>query len=147
VHLRKDRLIASTGGKVTGVRSTRRAVAIAQLVLLHLAHRVARQFGDDVHGAGVLVAGQLRGDGCGDLDWWFNTALRPPPPNAKPAKPKPEMTLADMPRQCRAVANAPAMGSTGSMIAATSTRATAAAAGLPYAPSGSIPIPTNRPAR
>lgn len=88
-----------------------------------------------------------RGDGCGDLDWWFDVALQPPPPNAKPAKPKPAMTLADMPRQCRAVANAPAMGATGNMIAASSPRAVPASVGLAYAPTGSVPIPTDRPER
>jgi penicillin-insensitive murein endopeptidase len=41
------------------------------------------------------------GDGCGaELDYWF----RPPPPPPKvPPKPKPELTLADLPAQCREV--------------------------------------------
>jgi len=41
------------------------------------------------------------GDGCGaELDTWF----RPPPPPPKvPPKPKPELTLADLPAQCRQV--------------------------------------------
>jgi penicillin-insensitive murein endopeptidase len=41
-----------------------------------------------------------RGDGCGDeLASWF----RPPPEPAKPAKPKPPLTLADLPPECAEV--------------------------------------------
>jgi penicillin-insensitive murein endopeptidase len=38
------------------------------------------------------------GDGCGaDLDYWFT------PAPYKPVKPSPPLTLADLPKQCRAV--------------------------------------------
>ncbi|MCB1472726.1 MAG: penicillin-insensitive murein endopeptidase [Rhodobiaceae bacterium] len=40
------------------------------------------------------------GDGCGaELDAWF----RPPPANAPKRKPRPELTLASLPRECRTV--------------------------------------------
>lgn len=47
------------------------------------------------------------GDGCGaDLDAWFRPP--PPPPKVPPKiKPKPELTLADLPAQCREVLAAP----------------------------------------
>ncbi|MBO0661581.1 penicillin-insensitive murein endopeptidase [Jiella sp. MQZ9-1] len=63
------------------------------------------------------------GDGCSKLDWWFNVALQPSPPNAKPPKPKPPLTLAGMPAACRAVLAAPAAGgaSGGAMTAAQTT--------------------------
>lgn len=47
-----------------------------------------------------------REDGCGDLDWWFDVALQPPPPGAPPYKPKPPLTMADLPRACAAVLDA-----------------------------------------
>nr|WP_245319200.1 penicillin-insensitive murein endopeptidase [Consotaella salsifontis] len=50
------------------------------------------------------------GDGCGDLGWWFNVALQPPKPGAKPAKPKPPMRVADLPAACAAVLAAPSAG-------------------------------------
>ncbi len=45
------------------------------------------------------------GDGCEEAIWWVTDALKPamPDPNAKPVKPKPPLTLADLPKQCRAV--------------------------------------------
>jgi penicillin-insensitive murein endopeptidase len=45
------------------------------------------------------------GDGCDDAIWWVTEALEPakPDPNARPAPPKPPLTLADLPRQCRSV--------------------------------------------
>ncbi|MBU2889581.1 penicillin-insensitive murein endopeptidase [Celeribacter halophilus] len=45
------------------------------------------------------------GDGCADAQDWVNNILNPPPPdpNAKPAKPKPPITLATLPAQCSAV--------------------------------------------
>ncbi|HEY1544928.1 MAG TPA: penicillin-insensitive murein endopeptidase [Xanthobacteraceae bacterium] len=53
-------------------------------------------------------------DGCGkDLDWWFRDAIihpKPPPPrppNAPPPKPRPQMTMAALPKACKAVLNAP----------------------------------------
>jgi penicillin-insensitive murein endopeptidase len=44
------------------------------------------------------------GDGCdGSLAWWFSDeALHPKPPKT-PAKPRPDLTLADLPPECRAV--------------------------------------------
>jgi penicillin-insensitive murein endopeptidase len=48
------------------------------------------------------------GDGCGkDLDWWFRESILHPQPPAKPAKPKPPLTLADLPPECRNVLIAP----------------------------------------
>jgi len=45
------------------------------------------------------------GDGCDDAVWWVTDALEPakPDPNAPPPKPKPVLTLADLPQQCAAV--------------------------------------------
>lgn len=45
------------------------------------------------------------GDGCDDAQVWVNNILYPPPPdpNAKPAPPRPPITLADLPRQCGSV--------------------------------------------
>ena len=41
------------------------------------------------------------GDGCGkDLDWWLSDAVLFPKPAAKPPKPKPPLTLADLPSAC-----------------------------------------------
>lgn len=83
------------------------------------------------------------GDGCDELDWWFNVALKPPPPNAAPAKPKPPMRLADLPNQCRVVLNAPGTGSGNPVLMAAPRDAVPAA--LSYAPIASVPIPTSRP--
>ncbi|UHD45618.1 penicillin-insensitive murein endopeptidase [Aureimonas altamirensis] len=70
-----------------------------------------------------------RDDGCDDLDWWFDVALQPPPPNAPPYKPKPPLTMADLPRACAAVLDA------GGGVAPSA------------AMSGPIAIPTQRPSR
>ncbi|MCA0042056.1 penicillin-insensitive murein endopeptidase [Celeribacter litoreus] len=45
------------------------------------------------------------GDGCDDAQEWVDNILNPPPPdpNAKPAKPKPPITLATLPAQCSSV--------------------------------------------
>ena len=42
------------------------------------------------------------GDGCEDAREWVDNILNPPPPdpNAKPAKPRREYILADLPKQC-----------------------------------------------
>ncbi|MFV2051346.1 penicillin-insensitive murein endopeptidase [Aliiroseovarius sp. YM-037] len=42
------------------------------------------------------------GDGCAVAQQWVNNILNPPPPdpNAPPPKPRRELTLADLPRQC-----------------------------------------------
>ncbi|MFV0368930.1 MAG: penicillin-insensitive murein endopeptidase [Hyphomicrobiaceae bacterium] len=49
-------------------------------------------------------------DGCGkELDYWFKVLTRPKPKAkpktevAKPSKPKPAVTLSDMPQECRAI--------------------------------------------
>lgn len=46
-----------------------------------------------------------RGDGCADAQQWVNNILNPPPPdpNAKPAKPRRELRVADLPQQCKSV--------------------------------------------
>ena len=88
------------------------------------------------------------GDGCDKLDWWFNVALQPPKPGAKPPKPKPPMTLADMPNRCSIVAQAPAAVPGGSARVAGVAAAPAPAPGavpLAFAPPASVPVPTFRP--
>jgi penicillin-insensitive murein endopeptidase len=48
------------------------------------------------------------GDGCDkSLDWWFRESIRFPKPPAKPAKPRSQVTLADLPPACRQVLLAP----------------------------------------
>ena len=49
-----------------------------------------------------------KGDGCAEAQTWVNNILNPPPPkprdpNAKPAKPRREYVLADLPQQCTSV--------------------------------------------
>ncbi|MBP0483214.1 penicillin-insensitive murein endopeptidase [Sagittula salina] len=48
------------------------------------------------------------GDGCADAEQWVKNILNPPPPdpNAKPAPPKRELTMGDLPGQCAAVLSA-----------------------------------------
>ncbi|PTW62541.1 murein endopeptidase [Breoghania corrubedonensis] len=47
------------------------------------------------------------GDGCGKaLAWWMSDEPWVPKPDAKPAKPKPPLTLAALPKQCIAVLQA-----------------------------------------
>lgn len=88
-----------------------------------------------------------RGDGCDELDWWFDVALQPPPPGAKPPKPKPPLMLSGMPAACRPVLAAPAR----SEAIAAGARAVAPAGGAyasAYAPAArDVPIPTPRPLR
>ena len=45
------------------------------------------------------------GDGCDGAQEWVNNILNPPPPdpNAKPAKPRREFVMADLPKQCAQV--------------------------------------------
>ena len=43
------------------------------------------------------------GDGCEEAIWWVTDALKPPDPNAPKPKPRKELTLADLPQECRAV--------------------------------------------
>ena len=48
------------------------------------------------------------GEGCGkDLDWWFRDAVLHPPPPKEPAKPRPAITMAELPPACREVLVAP----------------------------------------
>jgi len=48
------------------------------------------------------------GEGCGhELDWWFTESVLHPKPSPTPSKPRPPMTLADLPPLCRAVVLAP----------------------------------------
>jgi penicillin-insensitive murein endopeptidase len=48
------------------------------------------------------------GEGCGpELDWWFRDAILKPRPPFRPAKPKPPLTMADLPPACRQVLLAP----------------------------------------
>jgi penicillin-insensitive murein DD-endopeptidase len=48
------------------------------------------------------------GDGCGHaLDWWFSDAVLHPKPPVTPTKPKPPLTMADLPAACRDVLLAP----------------------------------------
>jgi penicillin-insensitive murein endopeptidase len=48
------------------------------------------------------------GDGCGKaLDWWFRESVRFPKPPSKPAKPRPQLTMAGLPSECRQVLLAP----------------------------------------
>jgi penicillin-insensitive murein endopeptidase len=44
------------------------------------------------------------GDGCGkELDWWFRDSILHPRPSLLPPKPKPPLTIADLPPACRQV--------------------------------------------
>ncbi len=48
------------------------------------------------------------GDGCGkELDWWFRQEVLFPKPSTVPPKPKPALTMASLPAQCKAVLQAP----------------------------------------
>ncbi len=55
----------------------------------------------------VNQAAPPAGDGCADAQQWVDNILTPPPPSKTPPKVKPkprrELTLADLPRQCSAV--------------------------------------------
>jgi penicillin-insensitive murein DD-endopeptidase len=47
-------------------------------------------------------------EGCGkDLDWWFRDSVIHPEPPKEPVKPRPPLTLADLPAACRQVLLAP----------------------------------------
>ena len=48
------------------------------------------------------------GEACGrELDWWFSDAVLFPKPPAVPPKPKPPLTMASLPVECRQVLRAP----------------------------------------
>ncbi|TFF25560.1 penicillin-insensitive murein endopeptidase [Jiella endophytica] len=86
------------------------------------------------------------GDGCNELGWWFNVALQPPKPGAKPPKPKPPLTLAGMPNACRAVLGAPDKGETAIASGSARGQGADAAYASAFAPAGNaVPLPTPRP--
>jgi penicillin-insensitive murein endopeptidase len=44
------------------------------------------------------------GDGCGaELDYWFSDKILNPPPPKEPPKPKPPLTMADLPPACKQI--------------------------------------------
>jgi penicillin-insensitive murein endopeptidase len=48
------------------------------------------------------------GDGCGkDLDWWFRDSVIHPKPSPVPPKPRPPLTMKNLPPACREVLVAP----------------------------------------
>ncbi|MGE3144311.1 MAG: penicillin-insensitive murein endopeptidase [Pseudorhodoplanes sp.] len=48
------------------------------------------------------------GEGCGkELDYWFQESILNPPPPKEPPKPKPPITMADLPPACRTILLAP----------------------------------------
>ncbi|MDC7788654.1 penicillin-insensitive murein endopeptidase, partial [Rhodoplanes tepidamans] len=47
------------------------------------------------------------GDGCNELDWWFQDSVLHPPPPKEPPKPRPPLTMADLPPACRVVLQEP----------------------------------------
>lgn len=48
------------------------------------------------------------GEGCGkELDYWFRDSILNPPPPLFPPKPKPPITMAELPPACRTVALSP----------------------------------------
>ncbi len=47
-------------------------------------------------------------EGCGkDLDWWFRDSVLHPEPPKEPPKPRPPLTMADLPAECKQVLLAP----------------------------------------
>jgi penicillin-insensitive murein DD-endopeptidase len=96
-----------------------------------------------------------KGDGCDKLDWWFDVALQPPPPNAKPYKKPPPIFMTALPKACAAVLKEPdAPGATVSAAARPVASPPAAAYAAPEpvaappaaaAPSGGMPMPRFRP--
>jgi penicillin-insensitive murein DD-endopeptidase len=91
-------------------------------------------------------------DGCGDLDYWFNVALKPPKPGSPPPKPRAPLMMTAMPKACRAVLNAPDSNGTSYAAtrsapltpAATSAVPAGTTAFAPLPPRG-VPIPASRP--
>ncbi|WP_062115694.1 penicillin-insensitive murein endopeptidase [Aureimonas sp. AU40] len=85
------------------------------------------------------------GDGCDKLDYWFNVALRPPKPSAKPYKKPPPIFMSALPKACNAVLNAPDKG--GAVMAASpaQSREPVAAALSDDFDTGAAPIPPAAP--
>ncbi|WP_182084101.1 penicillin-insensitive murein endopeptidase [Aureimonas sp. ME7] len=84
------------------------------------------------------------GDGCDKLDWWFNVALQPPPPNAKPYKKPPPIFLSALPRACAAVLKQPDAGGARTLVAAPASEPEASARAVEPPPSAaaySAPTP------
>jgi penicillin-insensitive murein endopeptidase len=47
-------------------------------------------------------------EGCGaDLDYWFSDKILNPPPPKEPPKPKPPLTMADLPPACKQIVFTP----------------------------------------
>jgi penicillin-insensitive murein DD-endopeptidase len=97
------------------------------------------------------------GDGCDKtLAWWFNkqppAAPKPKPPTTKPP-PKPrEMMVADLPKACQAVLEAPSVPSAKAATFGATVAKDAPAAVQPIAgassgptPPGDLPLPATRP--
>ena len=59
--------------------------------------------------SGMQAAGSDAGtEGCGaDLDYWFRDAILNPPPPKEPPKPKPPLTMADLPPSCKQIVFTP----------------------------------------
>ena len=82
-------------------------------------HKVRPWWGHDYHfhvrikcpiDSGACEAQREPGEteGCGhDLDYWFSDAILHPPPPKEPPKPRPPLTLANLPAACRQVVLSP----------------------------------------
>jgi penicillin-insensitive murein endopeptidase len=83
-------------------------------------HKVRPMYGHDYHfhirikcppGAGECESqpdpGTSEGCSAGDLAFWFKDSIIHPKPPKEPPKPRPPMTLAQLPPACKAVLNAP----------------------------------------
>jgi len=92
-----------------------------------------------------------RGDGCDKLDWWFDVALKPPSPDAKPYKKPPPLFMTALPKSCAAVLRAPdaAGGRAAAAARPAAPSAPAASTGapetVPAEPAGGMPMPRFRP--
>lgn len=71
----------------------------------HFHVRIKCPAGSEGCEAQAPVAG---GDGCGkELDWWFSDAVLHPKPPKVPPKPRPPITLAQLPDACRQIVTMP----------------------------------------
>ncbi len=67
----------------------------------HFHVRLSCPQGDDTCAAQDPV---VPGEGCGEaLDYWFSDAVLNPPRSTKPSKPKPPLTIGQLPAECRMV--------------------------------------------
>ncbi|PKA43980.1 penicillin-insensitive murein endopeptidase [Rhizobium sullae] len=92
------------------------------------------------------------GDGCGkSLAWWFTKEpWAPPKPDARPPKPPREIMVADLPKVCAAVLDAPAAASMTASTDGGSTATALTAAPATPAAAGDLlpavgPVPTDKP--